>query len=114
VFGKELLNLFGDDFVVAYPILVILIVGQLANAMTGPVALLLNMTGHQTDAARILGAGVILNVTLNALLIPAYGPTGAALAGTVTMVLLNTNMAIAVWHRLRIVSVALLAGRKAA
>ena len=52
VFGSWILGtIFGSDFARGSTALAILGAGQLANAAAGPVGLLLNMTGHERDAA---------------------------------------------------------------
>ena len=108
-FGAEfLVALFGEeDFQAAAPLLRILIVGQLFNAFAGPSVLLLNMTGHQRDAARIMAGGALLNFILNGILIALIGIEGAAYASVTTNILWNIAAAIVVWYRLRIFTPAL-------
>ena len=45
--GNFLLSLFGAAYVIGYPILVILVIGQFVNMATGPVGTLLVMTGYE-------------------------------------------------------------------
>ena len=85
----------------------ILIFGQIFNACAGPAVLLLNMTGHQRDAAKIMAFGAMLNLGLNAILITNMGTQGAAIATIITTLLWNIAAALVVWRRLRIVSFAL-------
>lgn len=106
VFGKYLLQLFGPEFATAYPVLVIMLAGQIVNAFAGPVVLLLNMTGHQGDAARTLILSAALNVLLNAVLIPRYGALGAAVAASVSMATWNVILSVVVWRRLRVMAFA--------
>ncbi|MDJ0715937.1 MAG: flippase [Prochloraceae cyanobacterium] len=106
LWGKIILNLFGEEFSSSYPILVILLLGQLVNAMAGPVGLLLAMTGHHEDASRILGISAIVNLILNALLIPNCGALGAAVATAISTALWNVIMSVLVWQRIKIISVA--------
>jgi len=82
-------------------------VGQLINAATGSVGLLLIMTGYERDAAICVGISAVLNVVLNATLIPKWGLTGAAIATTSSMMVWNILLAIWVYRRLRIHSTAL-------
>lgn len=51
--GKVVLNFFGDEFSQGYLGLLILSFGQLINAATGPVFLLMNMTGFQKYLGKI-------------------------------------------------------------
>jgi O-antigen/teichoic acid export membrane protein len=98
--------IFGERFGQAAPLLRVLIVGQIVNAFTGPALLLLNMTGHQRDSARIMGSTAVVNVALNVGLIHFYGSLGAAYATASSIILWNVIAAFVVWYRLRIVSLA--------
>ncbi len=73
----------------AQPALLVLLVAQVANAACGPVALLLNMAGQERTATLGVGLGALANVALNAVLIPAHGAVGAALATGTSLVLWN-------------------------
>lgn len=84
LFGRPLLGVFGPPFVAVYPVLLILLAGQVVNALTGPVTLRLNMTGHHRSVARVLAAGAAINVVLDLALIPAFGLVGAAVATACT------------------------------
>lgn len=78
--GAALLDLFGPGFAAGAPALTVCALAQLANVACGSVAVVLAMTGRQRALLLgvTLGAGV--NLVLNALLIPACGMLGAALA----------------------------------
>ena len=102
VAGPLLLNLFGAGFAAAYPVLVVLIAGGLVNAFTGVVAYLLTLTGHEVQALVIFALALAANVILNILLIPHWGPVGAAAASTSSTVLWNVAMVIYVRFRLGI------------
>jgi len=102
-----LLLFFGQDFTQGEKALAILSVGQLINTATGSVGLLLIMTGYERDAAIGVGSGTVLNVMLNAILIPRWGLTGAAAATASSMIVLNILLAIWVYKRLGIHSTAL-------
>jgi len=102
VFGKYLLGLFGEDFVAGYISLLILLSGQAVNALTGSVGLLMAMTGHQKEAAKIIGASAVLNIFLNLLFIPAMGMSGAAISTAISLAVVNLAMLYTVWCRLNI------------
>lgn len=102
LFGKTILGLFGPGFTVAYVPLVILLTGQTVNAMAGSVGFLMTMTGHEKQAAWIIGTGAAANIALNAVLIPLLGILGAAIATASTTVLWNVAMLIFVRKRLGI------------
>ena len=106
--GKWILgSVFGAAFAGGYQALIILSVGQLANAGMGSVGMLLNMTGHERDTARALGVSAATNVVLNLVLIPLLGINGAASATAISMALWNVIMWRAVYYRLGIQSAAI-------
>lgn len=89
VFPKELLGLFGPGYVDAVAVTVLLAVGQLINAISGPCGTLLNMAGRVRLNLVNNVAVLILNIALNLLLIPPYGIVGAAIAWTVALAVVN-------------------------
>ena len=68
--GRQLLLIFGPEFPAAYPALLLLLAGGLANAFTGSVAYLMTMTGRHAHATVIFAGALALSVVLNLLLIP--------------------------------------------
>jgi len=103
----QVLDLFGSEFVRSEGALWPLLAGQLSNAFAGPAILLLNMTGHQGLSAKILGGSALLNLALNATLIPVFGFEGAAYATMGTMFIWNALAVIGVRNRLNLKSTAL-------
>ena len=87
---------FGDAFVVGSMCLVWLAVGQVVNALCGPVMYLLNMTGHERQAQRIVWIAAIGNLAMNVWAIPRFGIEGAAVATAFSMALWNVAAAVAV------------------
>lgn len=110
VFGKFALSLFGAEFVVTYVPLLILLCGQIVNALAGSVGLIMTMTGHQNQAGAIFAVSAAVNIILNALLIPLMGLVGAAISTAVTMVLWNITMLVYVQRRLGINSTVITKG----
>jgi O-antigen/teichoic acid export membrane protein len=80
--GKPLLGLFGPEFVAAYPVLLILLLGGIVNAFTGVVAYFMLLTGHERQALAIFVGALVLSVALNLWLIPRFGALGAAIASS--------------------------------
>jgi len=74
-------------------------VGQLTNALCGPVMYLLNMTGHEKSARNTMAVGVLVNIAGNAILIPTVGIAGAAIATSATMAFWNLWAMIAVYRK---------------
>jgi len=107
VFGKQILGMFGIEFVNGFIPLLILIVGQMINALSGSVGFLMTMTGHQNQAAIILSVSAILNISLNAILIIKLGIIGAAIATATSTVVWNIAMLVYIWRKLSINPLAL-------
>lgn len=98
--GWPVLWMFGDDFTHAYPVMFILATGLLARAAVGPLDFVLNMLGHQNLCATILGAGALVNIVLNAILIKHYGLYGAAAATSTSLALISVMLLAAVDRRI--------------
>lgn len=107
ILGEWLLGLFGPAFTAAYPALLILIVGMLVNGFVGPVGFLMMMTGHHREAALVLAVAALLQIVMNAILIPRYGLIGAATATAATVALWNIVLALRTARKLGINSAAL-------
>lgn len=105
--GERFLVLFGQGFTRGATALAILSAGQLMNAAMGSVGLLLIMTGHERDAAMGVGISALVNLVLNALLIPVWGMEGAAAATAISMIIWNLLLAVWVYKRLGIHTTAL-------
>jgi len=104
-FGKPLLGLFGPAFVEGYTVLWIMVAQNLLFAAVGPALSLLEMTGNQDASAVACAGSAIANVALNAALIPSHGILGAAMATTISSVLLSIATVVLVKRRLGIFSV---------
>lgn len=103
IFGKWAIGVFyGPDFLSAYYPLLILVLGQMFNALMGPVGLILTMTGHQTDVTKAMGIALVLNVLLHFILMPRMGLLGAAIASSVMIVVWNILLWLRVKKRLGI------------
>ena len=94
------LGWFGPAFEAGAVCMLCLALGQLVNALCGPVMYLLNMTGHERVAQQIVWVSALLNLALNVWAIPRFGILGAAVSTAATMVLWNVAAAVAVHKRL--------------
>lgn len=90
--GETVLGWYGELFATGYGVLLILSVGQLLNALFGPVGYLLIMTGHSSIALRMYSMAAIIMMLLAMLLTPLYGMTGAAIASAIGVVIWNVIM----------------------
>jgi O-antigen/teichoic acid export membrane protein len=110
VFGSDILLLFGPAFSLAGECLLILAIGHGINNWTTCAHTVLLMSGHARLAMwNTIGLGLLL-VTLNGILIPRFGITGAALAVAVSMGLGGLLRLTQVWwlHGLHPFSIRLL------
>ena len=104
--GQFILSFFGDQFVVVYVPLLVLVGGQMLAACFGPAAMLLTMTSAEDTAARVLLFSVVANLMLNGLLIPQFGMLGASIATALTTAIPACVMFFAVRQRIGISSAA--------
>src|SRR6478672_11130771 len=96
VFARPLLGLFGPGFQSGATVTVVLTLGQLVNAVTGPCGLMLVMSGRPGVQLLANAVTLALNVGLNLYLIPRHGVNRAASAWAVSMVFSNVVRVAAV------------------
>jgi len=98
--GPWLLRLVGPDYGDAYGPLLVLLIAECIRAASGPAQRLMLMTGGE----RLLAAGYVLALAVNAslclLLIPTWGAVGAASATTLTSLVWNVALVAVVRRRL--------------
>jgi O-antigen/teichoic acid export membrane protein len=100
VFGDQVMSLFGGNSEQGALLLVILSIGLLFDAATGPSRIVLMMTGHERDYVRIFGGIIVLGMIVQIPVIMAYGAVGAAVVNTVSRI--AAQLAIAWFSRRRI------------
>lgn len=96
--GPIVKSVFGTAFEPAHAAVTIVALGKIAYAAVGFAGLVLAMSGHPGLATAITMAAVVLNVGLNALLIPQFGIAGAATATAVSQFAIN---AVLLWWLIR-------------
>jgi O-antigen/teichoic acid export membrane protein len=101
-FSEAILKIFGSDFVIGSACLIILCIGQVINAMTGPSGLMVLMSGHPYVTLFNSVFTFSMNIALNLMLIPQYGIIGAAVATSVSMGIINFLRLIEVYYFMRI------------
>jgi O-antigen/teichoic acid export membrane protein len=90
--GKPLIYLlYGPNFKAAYWAMVMLILGQVINSITGSTGFFMNMTGEHKIYSKIVSISTIFNVILNIVFIPQFGIYGAALSGMSSIILWNVT-----------------------
>ena len=99
LFSQEILSLFGPDYIKANQALLFLLSAQFFNAVSGPGAIYLNMTGRQKTLNKILILGLIINISLNFYFIPVEGINGAAKATLVSLIIWNAITTLLVYSK---------------
>ena len=89
VFAAPLMQIFGSEFRVGWPILVIGTLGQVISCAAGSVGLLLIMSGHQDRLIRVQVKVAVGNIILNLVLIPIWGIIGAVVVSAATNATIN-------------------------
>ncbi len=95
--ASELMHLLGDEFEVGQVVLVVLVLGQLANLSVGSAGTILVMTDHQKIELSLLFGSISLNVVVATCTVPALGLVGLALAAALATVALNLARLAAVY-----------------
>ncbi|NOZ47018.1 MAG: flippase [Chlorobi bacterium] len=99
IFPKDLLSIFGGEFVSGSGALLILVAGQMFNSLSGSTMHLINMTGQEKTGRNIILFGAILNFILNFILIPVYGIEGAAFATAFSTITWNVLAHISIYKK---------------
>jgi O-antigen/teichoic acid export membrane protein len=102
IFATPFLRLFGEEFPAGRIPMIIMTVGYVITMSFGSVSSALTMTGHERAAAFGIGVSVVLNITLNLLLIPHYGMVGAAWALAIGQISAMILMSVLVKRKLGI------------
>jgi O-antigen/teichoic acid export membrane protein len=98
--------LFGSFFVAAAPIVGILAVSQLVNALAGSSGITLSMTGNERIAMFISMTAAVAAVVLEVVLGQLFGINGVAVGAAIGVIAANVGWVAAVRARLGIVSAA--------
>jgi O-antigen/teichoic acid export membrane protein len=98
-----ILGIFGSDFEGGVDALRILVLGEVLKLLVAFGGLTLLMTGNEGAMPRALVFGILLNLLLGVLLIPAFGVTGAAVASSTGLTLSAYLMAYFAWRRERLI-----------
>ncbi len=100
--GPFLLGLFGSEFPEGLTAFLILLGGNVLISIAGSGGFLMPMTGHQNQHALQVAVAALVNVVLNAILVPLFGINGAAIATAISMIVWNVIMLSYVWRHLNI------------
>jgi|SRR5579872_572917 O-antigen/teichoic acid export membrane protein len=89
VFAHPLMRIFGSDFEVGWPVLIIGTAGQLINCGVGSVGFLLLMSGNEKRLIKVQMVMAAVMLLASIALIPVWGIYGAAAAGAITNIGMN-------------------------
>jgi O-antigen/teichoic acid export membrane protein len=90
IFAAPLIDVtFGSSYTIASTALQILVVGQVLNVFFGSVGTILNMTGMEKEAVTSIAIAIIVNISLDLVLIPLFGMVGAASASALSIFVWN-------------------------
>jgi O-antigen/teichoic acid export membrane protein len=104
LFPEFLLSFFGTEFIVAKTTLLILLIGQIVNAMSGSVGFILQMTGKEKVYQNILLLALVFNIALNIILIPKFGIEGAAIASAFSLLLWNLSSVFYIYKQYHVLT----------
>jgi O-antigen/teichoic acid export membrane protein len=97
--GRDILRLFGPEFIEGYVCLVILILAQTIRAVAGPATQILTLTGYERNSIPVFGVGLLLLLITNLLLVPKFHLVGAAMAVLIVTLTWSIGLAYVVWAR---------------
>lgn len=97
VFGGAVLGLFGEHTASGYWVLILLSIGLLFDAATGPSRIVMMMTGHERAYVRIFGGIMLLGLVVEIAVIPFWGLIGAAAVNAGSRAV--ATLTIAWWNR---------------
>jgi O-antigen/teichoic acid export membrane protein len=92
--------LFGDEYISAQYCIIVLCLGQIVNALTGPSGNMLLMSGYAFINLWTNLLGLVLIIVLNIVLVPEYGIVGSALAGGISLSVVNLIRVFLTWKKL--------------
>ncbi len=103
LFKKDIMQVFGTEFIAGSNALLLIAVGQLFNAISGPCGFILSMTGYAKFNMYINIVMLILIITLNMKLLPLYGINGAATSSAISIILINSLRMVVLYKKLGII-----------
>jgi len=102
LFGKIVLSIWGDEFITAYNVLVILSIGQVIKLITEQAGMILTMCNQEKVLGLLTFISAISNIILNYFFIQYWGITGAAISTTSVVILMNITEVYVVKKRIDI------------
>jgi O-antigen/teichoic acid export membrane protein len=98
-FPQLFMSFFGVEYVNSSSVLLILVIGQLFNALAGSVGCLLLMTGREKLMQLNLASVALVSTIMNIIVIPRFGIIGAAAVSSLSLTLLNFISSVLVYKQ---------------
>ena len=102
VASENLLLLFGEKYVSALDVFIILIFATIISAISGPVGTIMSMTDNASESASVMLQAALLGFVLNLILIPFLNAKGAAIATVLALAYWNLTLIYRVKRKLNI------------
>ncbi|MGB0893605.1 MAG: oligosaccharide flippase family protein [Parashewanella sp.] len=102
IFSHPILAFFGHDTELAHQTMLTLLVGYVVNSMLGLASIWLQYSGKEKITTFVIIGALLINISLNALLIPILNIEGAAIATTASLVFLSVTLTIIMYKHLKI------------
>ncbi|QHJ13440.1 hypothetical protein FX988_03701 [Paraglaciecola mesophila] len=102
VFGENILELFGPQFIDAYPTLLVILSAQFLASLIGTMNFLLQMSGHQKQFSLSVIYCSLFSFLLAIILIPNFGLSGAALTTFVSLTSVSLVSCFVVLRKLKV------------
>lgn len=94
LFPEFFLSLFGEEYIIGRWVLLILLIAQLTNSLTGPVGPIFQMTGNQKLLQYYITISLAINIVTSILLVQYFGMEGVAIGSALGMITWNLLGAI--------------------
>ena len=103
ILGKPIIGfLFGNEYELSYIPLVIICVGHIVNAISGPLLAVLNMTGNQRYLSKNQIQMMFLSVIISFPFIQFFDVIGAALVFSIVFMIQNLILVFCIKRKLNI------------
>lgn len=107
VLSKDIMALLGEEYIKGGYVLLIVSGGHLVNSLAGPIGKLNTMTNNAKANFGAFAIAVIVNIILNALLIPQFGMYGAGIASAVSFAVSNILRVLIAYRKLKFIPLSL-------
>ncbi len=94
--SRDIMAVFGDEFVPGRTAMVLIAIAQLFNSSVGPTNRVLAMTGHQKVFMLTTLVSAVTGLVGSLMLVPLYGVLGAAVAAASAIVLANATALLSI------------------